>query len=213
KGSRQVIEHVVATTEDHAWFQDRPFQRGRPDDFLRCPFRLVICGAAIRSSTQKAEERDASYPRLLSRMNHVPRTVNVHHVVRLATKFSVDAGTMGHRVAACKRPTQSLFIDKPRCDQAHTFCAQHTLRPWTAIDSAGDDNGLVTLLRQADRQMTANEPGTAGDGDLHRFLRAKQIAGDDFPLDLRCPFVDAGRSHFTIEMLKEMPLFEGDGAV
>src|SRR6267143_1320046 len=106
-----MVEHVVTPTEDHARFQYGPFEFRRPDDFLRCPLRLVIRGAAIRSSTQKAQER---YPsdRLLGGMNHVPRPFNVHRLVRLATKLSIDSGAMGHCVAAGKRALQSTDVGK-----------------------------------------------------------------------------------------------------
>src|SRR5438309_8055685 len=105
-----MVEHVVTATEYHARFQYGPFEFGGPDDFLRCPLRLVIRGAAIRSSTQKAKERKPLYPHLLGCTNHVPRTVNVHCLVRLATKLSIDSGAMGHCVAAGKRALQSRAI-------------------------------------------------------------------------------------------------------
>src|SRR5437899_6548416 len=133
-----MVEHVVTATEDNARFQDRPFEFGRPDDFLRGPLRLVVGGAAIRSRPQEAEERYASYAGLFRGTNRVPRTLDVHRAVRLATQLPVDPGAMGHRVAPSKRPPQRLFIAEPCRDQGHTSRARDPFGPWTSIDAAGD---------------------------------------------------------------------------
>jgi hypothetical protein len=165
-----MVKHVVTATEDHAWFQNGPFEFGRPDDFLRRPLRLVIGGAAIRTSAQKAKERYPWYPRLLGCMNHVPRTDNVHRLVRLATKLPIDSGAMGHGVAARKRALQSSDIGKPCAEQSHASRSENFSRPGTAINAAGNNDDIMTLLSQGDCQVAPNEPRAAGNGDFHLLL-------------------------------------------
>jgi hypothetical protein len=180
-----MVEQVVAATEDHAWLQYRRFQFGRSDDFLSCPLRLVVGGSTIRSSTEKAQE---SYPpdtRAFSSVNDIPRTVHMDGSIRLSTELSVDPGAVSHRVASSKRLRHSAFIGKPCRDQPNALRSENLSRPRTAIEAAGNDDNLMTEVRQGDRQVTANEPRAPGDGDFHRLrLLAKQIAGNDFALDL-----------------------------
>jgi hypothetical protein len=163
-----MVEQVVAATEDHAWLQYHRFQFGPSDDFLGCPLRLVVGGSAIRSSTEKAQE---SYPpdtRAFSSVNDIPRTVHMDGTIRLPTELSVDPGAVSHRVASSKRLLQSVFIGKRCGDQPHASGSHNLSRPRTPIDTAGNDDNLMTVSRQGDRQVTANEPRAPGDCDFHR---------------------------------------------
>ncbi len=209
-----MVEQVVAATEDHAWLQYRRFQFGRSDDFLSCPLRLVVGGSTIRSSTEKAQETYPPDTRAFSSVNDIPRTVHMDGSIRLPTELSVDPGAVSHRVASSKRLRHSAFIGKPCRDQPNALRSENLSRPRTAIEAAGNDDNLMTEVRQGDRQVTANEPRAPGDGDFHRLrLLAKQIAGNDLALNLGRAFVDPRGTDFSIEVLEEMALFERHGAV
>jgi len=98
-----MVEHVVASAEDDAWFQYGPLKPRGADNFFGSPFCLVVRGAAIGSGTEKAQEHDALDPGLLRGINDIPRPAYVDRTIRLAAQFAIDPGAVCHRVAAGKR--------------------------------------------------------------------------------------------------------------
>src|ERR1041385_6793041 len=91
-----MAQHMVAFAIDDSAFQHRKVQTAFSHDLLGSPFRFVIARAAIRASTQEANQNDLLNPALTCRFNDMPCAFDVDSFVSLFSSFSINAGTMHH---------------------------------------------------------------------------------------------------------------------
>src|SRR5919197_77000 len=95
----EVIQHVVTAPEHHAWLEDRPLEPGCSNDFLGGPFGLVVRRSAVRSSTEKAHERQTASRDSPGCAHNVCRACYMNRLVGLRSSLAIDTRAMGDRVA------------------------------------------------------------------------------------------------------------------
>ena len=105
-----VVEQMVAAAVNDAAFKDRIRQAGGTHDLLRGPLRLVITGAATRPRAQEADHGDSFYARLLRRADQYACAFDVHGGVSLFADLPVDAGAVGHGIAASQAMSNCLLV-------------------------------------------------------------------------------------------------------
>src|SRR5437879_13119783 len=162
--SAHVVEQVVAAAIDHARLQDGVIDPGSAHELLGGPLRLVIWRAARGSSAQEAQVADLARSARSRGVADRALAAHVHALVRLGAYLAVDAREVRDRVAPSERSAKDLVVIGRSRDEVHAAPEDRRIAP---IDTPCDDDHLVAVIEQRDREVTADETGPTRDGDLH----------------------------------------------
>ena len=171
KGMAEVIQHVVTPPVDHPRLEDRVIEPRVPDDLLGLPLRLMIGRAALGPRPEEAEEDELRHSRLPRGLDDLSRSLDVDPSIGLPPGLPIDPRAVGDRAATFHGLRQSSLVVRPR--QGETQAFQPPQIGPTPVAATGDDHDLVPRRDQGAGQVSSDESGSPGDGDLHDwdFLR------------------------------------------
>jgi hypothetical protein len=173
QGSGQVVEHVIPATEHHAGLQHSPLEVGCPDNLLSGPLRFVVRGATVRTGSEKADKGQPAGTSAFCGADGVSGALDMNSLESLVGEFTIDSGTVRHRLTASEGRRQSVLIIESGGYEADSRQAAYFVCPRPPIRAAGDQNDLMSLAGKRRRKVPAYKPGATCNGYSHSALRIK----------------------------------------